>query len=49
MQKEGWNNSAQTQDLTGKCALVLVPHQDDEINLAGSTILALRGRGCRVV
>ncbi|MBQ5754113.1 MAG: PIG-L family deacetylase, partial [Oscillospiraceae bacterium] len=49
MQMKGWKNSAQAWDLSGKCALVLVPHQDDEINLAGSTILALKSRGCRVI
>ena len=31
-----------------KAAMVLVPHQDDEINLAGATICNLTGHGIRV-
>lgn len=32
-----------------KIALVLVPHEDDEINLAGATIVRLREEGTRVI
>ncbi len=46
--KEQFDNSFYNADLTMRKALVIVPHQDDEINVAGHTILNLLHMGAEI-
>lgn len=47
--KNNVRNSFYEQNLKGLKVLVLAPHQDDEINIAGNTIVNLVNCGADVI